>query len=93
MRRDASWSLPTEPTVEPDEPDEPPGDDSTPSRDPNTASISSRKTVLGAWCLARVNKVRTNFSLSPRHFETTLLALMLKKKVSVSYGQSVGGMW
>ena len=45
------------------------------------ASISSKKIVLGAKCLAISNKTRTSFSESPLHFDTILLADILKKVV------------
>jgi len=42
-------------------------------------SISSKNIVLGAKCLAISNKTFINFSESPLHFETILLAEILKK--------------
>ena len=41
-------------------------------------SISSKKITDGAYALARVNKVLSNFSLSPIHLETKLDAEILK---------------
>ena len=42
-------------------------------------STSSIKIMLGDYIAARANKVLINFSLSPMYFETSVLALILKK--------------
>mmetsp|Transcript_70500 Transcript_70500/g.206770 ORF Transcript_70500/g.206770 Transcript_70500/m.206770 type:complete len:216 (-) Transcript_70500:483-1130(-) len=47
-------------------------------------SSSSMKIVEGWWCRARSKRTRISFSESPRHFETTVEAEMLKKVVSHS---------
>jgi len=44
----------------------------------NSESISSMKITLGCLALAIVNKVLTNFSLSPTHLLVMELALILK---------------
>ena len=44
-------------------------------------SISSRKIVDGAWCLARSKRARTSFSESPLHLLTRVEAEMLKNVV------------
>ena len=79
IRRLASWSFPAPPP-------------SPPSRSAATASISSRNTVLGAWCLASSKSTRTSFSESPRHFETIELALMLKNVVPHSVATAFASM-
>mmetsp|Transcript_19582 Transcript_19582/g.55206 ORF Transcript_19582/g.55206 Transcript_19582/m.55206 type:complete len:205 (-) Transcript_19582:122-736(-) len=47
-------------------------------------SSSSMKMVVGWWCRARSNNTRMSFSESPRHFDTTVEAEMLKNVVSHS---------
>mmetsp|Transcript_32491 Transcript_32491/g.85829 ORF Transcript_32491/g.85829 Transcript_32491/m.85829 type:complete len:205 (+) Transcript_32491:596-1210(+) len=56
----------------------------SPPRAPMRESSSSMKIVEGWWCRAMSKRTRISFSESPRHFETTVEAEMLKKVVSHS---------